>query len=65
MPKPPKGEIPWLSVYDGRRELRYIITSLPDRSVYKLYTPDGDGWRLRGKHASAGVLAQRADAMGL
>lgn len=65
MLKPPKGETLWLSAYDGRRELRYIITSLPDRSVYKLYSPDGDGWKLRGKHASAGVLAQRADAMGL
>lgn len=65
MLKPPKGETLWLSAYDCRRELRYIITSLPDRSVYKLYSPDGDGWRLRSKHASAGVLAQRADAMGL
>ena len=43
MPKPPRGEAHWLSVYDDKH----------------------DGWRLRSKHASAGVLAQRADAMGL
>ena len=62
MPKPPKGETHWLSAYDGRRELRYIITSLPDRSVYKLYTPDGDGWRLAAKSKSAGELARRFDS---
>ena len=62
MPKPPKGETHWLSAYDGRRELRYIITSLPDRSVYKLYIPDGDGWRLAAKSKSAGELARRFDS---
>ena len=28
MPKPPKGETHWLSVYNGKHELRYIITDV-------------------------------------
>jgi hypothetical protein len=56
----PKGERVWLRHIDGHGQTRYIITSPPDRRVYKLYTPEEDGgWKLWGKDASAGKLADR------
>lgn len=56
----PKGERVWLRHIDGHGQTRYIITSPPDRRVYKLYTPEKDGsWKLWGKDASAGKLADR------
>lgn len=54
----PKGERVWLECFSPAG--RYIITSPPDRRVYKLYTPEPDGgWKLWGKDASAGKLADR------
>lgn len=35
-----KSEIRWVSVYDINRNLRYIITSNKDRSVYYIYDKD-------------------------
>lgn len=56
----PKGERVWLRHIDGHGQTRYIITSPLDRRVYKLYTPEEDGsWKLWGKDASAGKLADR------
>lgn len=56
----PKGERVWLRHIDGHGQTRYIITSPPDRRVYKLYTSEEDGsWKLWGKDASAGKLADR------
>ncbi len=56
----PKGETVWLTAHDKNREIRYIITSPPDRHVYYLYTPEPDGsWKRWGKDTSAGRLEQR------
>ncbi len=54
----PKNERVWLECHCPAG--RYIITSPPDRRIYKLYipTPEG-GWQLWGKDASAGKLADR------
>lgn len=54
----PKGEHVWLECHCPQGH--YIITSPPDRRVYKLYTPEPDGsWKLWGKDPSAGKLAER------
>ena len=54
----PKGERVWLECHSPKG--RYIITSPPDRHVYKLYTPEPDGsWKLWGRDSSAGKLADR------
>ena len=56
----PKGETVWLMAHDKNREIRYIITSPPDRHVYYLYTQEPDGsWKRGGKDTSAGKLEQR------
>lgn len=58
----PKNERQWLTQL-ANGQVQYIITSPPDRSVYKLYVPDSDtGWQLWGKHKSAGELAKRYEA---
>lgn len=58
----PRDEIRWVAHYDEKNNLRFVVTSPRDRSVYKLYTPDGDGWRLAAKSKSAGELARRFDS---
>ena len=56
----PKGEVLWVTQKDAHGQVMYIVTSPPDRSVYKLYTPDGcGGWTLAAKHRSAGELVRR------
>ena len=56
----PKGETVWLMAHDKNREIRYIITSPPDRHVYYLYTQEPVGsWKRWGKDTSAGKLEQR------
>ena len=56
----PKGERVWLRFCDGKGNIVFIITSPPDRHVYKLYTPEPDGsWKLWGKDTSAGALDRR------
>lgn len=56
----PKGETVWLQCSDAHGQIRYIITSPPDRHVYYLYTQEPDGsWRRWGKDASAGNLERR------
>lgn len=55
-----KGETVWLMAHDKNREIRYTITSPPDRHVYYLYTLETDGsWKRWGKDTSAGKLEQR------
>ena len=42
-PKPPRGEILWVSHYDKARNLRYITTSKLLRDQYFLYEVQADG----------------------
>ena len=55
----PKGEVLWVTQKDGHGQVLYIITSPPDRSVYKLWVPGEDGMRLMAKHRSAGELSRK------
>lgn len=38
--KIPKGEIPWVSYYDGSHNLRFVMTSNSKRDLYYLYSVD-------------------------
>lgn len=57
----PKAEIQWRLARNAAGEVLCLITSLPDRSLYKLYVPEGEEWRLWGRDRSAGKLAERFD----
>ena len=59
--KIPENERHWLIQKDAHGQVQYLITSTPDRSVYKLYVPatDTGDWKLVAKNKSAGELARR------
>lgn len=60
----PKNETLWVTQRDGHGQVLYVITAPPDRSVHKLYVPDGsDGWKMLFKANSPTDLYRRFDAL--
>ena len=46
---PPKGETTWASFYDSDGDLRFMITSKPDREFYILYMVEGGKLKKMGR----------------
>lgn len=36
-PKTPKGEFAWITYYNSKKELKFILTSKADRNMYYIY----------------------------
>jgi hypothetical protein len=59
--KYPKGETVWVGYYTTKQEVRFIMTSKEDRSVYFLYEFTDGQFKKLGKSKSPVELEEKFD----
>lgn len=57
--KYPKGEIVWVSYYNNKSELKFIITSKSAREYYLLYEAVGEEFKKLGKSKDPKELEEK------